>query len=82
MLKHGDGAGRSTYVLVLREYEEEGRGYSLELAPLSASDASPCAQGRASLKAILFMGVSHRTKSYSHIVAKEIIHTLANIETV
>ena len=50
MPKHGDGAGRSAYVLVLREHEEEGRGYALELAPLSASDAAPRARGRASTR--------------------------------
>ncbi|XP_002461522.2 uncharacterized protein LOC8081177 [Sorghum bicolor] len=50
MPKHGDGAGRSAYVLVLREHEEEGRGYALELAPLLASDAAPRARGRASTR--------------------------------
>ncbi|KAK3126485.1 hypothetical protein QOZ80_7AG0557310 [Eleusine coracana subsp. coracana] len=38
----------SPYVLVLRERGDEGRGYSMELAPLPGGGASPRAHGRRS----------------------------------
>nr|CAB3455796.1 unnamed protein product [Digitaria exilis] len=38
---HGDGVEPSPYVLMLREHEDAGRGYSLELAPLPGGGAAP-----------------------------------------